>query len=272
MFFTQNPLIHQSITPFIQLNPGAIMKNIILAFQFLTILPLPNVTAESKHFGRLMIYFPLVGLFLGGVLFGFHLAVSSFPERFPSELEPLFMLILLVVLTRGLHLEGFADFLDGFLGGRDHASILRIMKDSRSGAFAVVGVVFLILGKFIFLQRIVESGDPPWILCVFPCVSRWSAVLFCFRARDPRPEGGLANTFTEALGLSHLLLATSVAFAISFYFLGKVAAGYFVLAGALSFCLRLLSHKKIGGITGDVIGANVELTEFGILFLGVFAI
>ncbi|NIR47487.1 adenosylcobinamide-GDP ribazoletransferase [candidate division KSB1 bacterium] len=244
------------------------MKSLVLAFQFLTICPLPQVQVEPKHFGQSMMFFPLVGLTLGACLYSLHLIAKSWRTFFPLELEAFLLLLLLTVLTRGLHLEGFADFLDGFLGGRDRERILSIIKDSRAGVFAVIGLIFLILGKIFFVYQILQQGKVLVVL-VFPVISRWSMVLLCLGAHDPRPEKGLATTFVDSLRFPHFVIASVFAFSVMIFVPFMSSIFYFIFTIFFVVLIRILSTAKIDGITGDVIGATSEIVEFTTLYLGV---
>ncbi len=244
------------------------MTALILAFQFLTILPLPKITAEPKHFGAAMMFFPLVGFFLGGILYIIHVAARQFSGYFSPELQALLMLATLTILTRALHLDGFADFVDAFWGGRSEEDILRIMKDSHVGAFAVVGLILLILGKYLLLTQLIEDGSSTLIVLVFPMVSRWGMVLLCFGATYARVEGGLGKSFVESLRWRHLLVASVLAFVSSFFLLKGFAIWVFVPAIAVVASMRLLGSRKIDGITGDMSGATGEFIELLVLFGG----
>ena len=241
------------------------MRSFILAFQFLTILPFPKVEIKPTHFGLAMVYCPVVGLFLGGFLYAIHQLIRVFLEHFSPELQAFLILAILTILTRALHLDGFADFTDGFWGGETKEETLRMMKDSNIGAFATVGLILLILGKYLSLAQIVENGSALLIIMVFPMISRWGMVLTCFCTKYPTEKGGLAKAFMESLRWPHILLATLLTLSICFALLGKWAPWIVVCAVIVVTAVRLLASRKIGGITGDVVGATGEFIELIVL-------
>ena len=101
------------------------MKSLILAFQFLTVFPFPNRNITERDFGRSVMWFPVVGFVLGLLLYLFFLL---FRFSLSSLILSFCLVLILAVLTRGLHLEGLGDFLDGFLVGKDNTDILRNTK------------------------------------------------------------------------------------------------------------------------------------------------
>ena len=240
------------------------MKPLIFAFGFLTILPLPQVKLEAKHFGQAMIFFPVVGLFLGMVLYACHYATALVNPETPAQIKAFTLLLVMAILTRGLHLEGLADFLDGFLGGDDRRSILNIMKDSRAGVFSVIGLIFVILGKFLFLMEISTASKATWLLS-FPVLSRWSMVALCLGMKDPRENGGLATTFLQSLNVTHFMVATVVTVFLLGLLQGMQTVLPFLICLTVVWFIRRTAHRQIGGLTGDAIGATCELSEFAIL-------
>src|SRR3989339_349112 len=121
------------------------MNGLISAIEFLTIIPV-----KSKNFSlkNSVVYFPLVGIITGSILVGVNMAAVLV---FPRMVADAFTLIALVILTGALHLDGFADTIDGIFGGKDRDDTLRIMADEHIGTFAVVGVFSLLLLKFTLI-------------------------------------------------------------------------------------------------------------------------
>ena len=170
-----------------------------------------------------------------------------------------------VVLTGGLHLDGFGDAADGLLAAVEPARRLEIMKDSRAGSWAVVGLVLLLLGKFVLLAE-----APPLALIVPPVVARWGLVLAAGRFPYARKEG-LGGYFQQGLGRTQNLLATATMLLVT----GSVAVWVTPVVIALPLAAlvvtfavgRWAAGRLGGGLTGDVYGALCELMELVCLIL-----
>jgi adenosylcobinamide-GDP ribazoletransferase len=170
------------------------------------------------------------------------------------------LLCFTVWVTAGLHLDGLADTADGLGGGQTPAECRRIMKDSRLGTFGAASLVLVLLLKFTFLLGL-PQGEAARGLILFPLVSRWGLVLLAYLSPYARPEGGLGQAMTE--GVSTRALAGATASALILAFLAFGFRGLAILAVA-AFATWLLSRyflKKVGGVTGDVLGATNELLE-----------
>lgn len=233
-----------------------------LACSFLTILPIGSASApEARLLGRSMAWFPLVGLLLGLLLAG---AECGLGLAFPPGVSAALTLLLLIVLTGALHLDGVADTADGLYGLRDRDSRLRIMKDSRVGAIGAVALGSLLLLKFAAL-----TGIPPerrWAaLLVMPMAGRWMMTTLAVCSPYARPEGGTGGAFVDQAGRRELLLGTLLLVAALLPLYG--AAGVALLGGLALFALATRSYffAKLGGITGDLLGASCEWSEALIL-------
>ena len=167
----------------------------LIALQFLTIFPV-KISAEGgsapdgksdikeKDFGASLLYFPLVGLLIGLIL-----ALSAFLLfPLPGIIKGATILIISIIITGGIHLDGFADTCDGFYGNKPKEKILEIMKDSHIGAMGVIGIVSLLLLKFSLIASFNERLL--WKALILMVVfSRWVQVMACFSASYARQEG-----------------------------------------------------------------------------------
>ncbi len=241
------------------------ISDFLTALRFLTILPLGRGTeVEPERMASSMAYFPLVGLWLGGALF-----LLDYFIRYivPGPVSSVIVIALLALVTGGLHLDGFADTLDGIFGGRgDRARILEIMKDSRIGAIGVVGLVLLLLLKFVSLDGL-YGYKRTFALVLMPMLARWSQVGMAYNARSARGEGSLAMPFLTHLNAWHLVSASAVAIVAAVLLAGL--NGLLALAPVivLTVAARAYFNHKIGGITGDTIGAVSELNEVIVLLV-----
>jgi adenosylcobinamide-GDP ribazoletransferase len=209
-------------------------------------------------------WFPLVGCVLGAILYGLARAGSLLLGDWPEGLAAL-VLAGSVLLTRGFHLDGLADWADGFGGGRDRAQTLAIMKDSKVGVFGMVALILVLLTKWVAFARLVDVGSLHWIVsaCI---VSRTTMVQLAVRLPYCRPEGGTARPFVNEARFCHLAWALLLSLLLLLLISGP--AGVVVLIGGLIGCrfLRLWFHRRIGGVTGDLLGASSEIIETGLLF------
>jgi adenosylcobinamide-GDP ribazoletransferase len=234
------------------------MRRLGLAVQFLTILPWPRgVVQRPDDLGGSMAFYPLVGAVLASMLAGVHLLGSGiFPE---GVLRPA-LILLLVLLTGGLHLDGVADVCDGFYAGKTQADALRIMKDPHVGSMAVLGVVGVLLAKVVLLTHLPASllGSA---LLVFPVLSRGSLVWGTWLAPYARPEGGTGETFFKTLRGWHVGWATAFLLAWAVLFAGWPAVLLLTLSAVGTGMFVGYCRGRIGGMTGDTLGALNELVE-----------
>jgi adenosylcobinamide-GDP ribazoletransferase len=233
-----------------------------LALTFLTKLPWPwRGPAAEGALARAMFWFPWVGALLGlgfwGVWLGLH-------RLLPAPAAAALLLAFTVVITGGLHLDGLADTADGLGGGRSATDALRIMKDSRVGAFGVLSLILALLLKFALFLSLGEAGGGR-ALILYPIISRWAMVFLAYLSPYARPEGGLGQAMTEGASRRVLAGASLSAGVLALLILGT--SGLILLAGAaaLVWLGSLYFRARLGGITGDVLGATNEVLEVAVL-------
>jgi adenosylcobinamide-GDP ribazoletransferase len=234
------------------------MRDFFQALSFLTILPVGKILpSEEKELARSMAFFPLVGLVIGLLLaLGYYLLSFLFPKPLVLWLT----IGLLAFLTRGLHLDGFADTMDGLASGGTREKILEVMRDSRIGAFGVISLILLIGSKYLALDQI-PNPSIPYSLLLMTVMGRNSMVLVCYRSPYARFGEGLGKSFTENLRTRETAFSLVSAFGIALLLMG--VKGILVFLGICLFSLgyRFFFVKKLGGVTGDILGAANELTE-----------
>jgi adenosylcobinamide-GDP ribazoletransferase len=224
------------------------------AFSFLTILPFGYGVGRKP--GGAFAWFPLVGLIIGGLL----AALADILPDIPNG-RAFVVLLAWVIVTGGLHLDGFGDSCDGLLATVDPARRLEIMKDPRTGTWAVVGLILLLSGKWSTL----DTFPPIWLI-VPPVIGRWVMVLAVWGFPYAR-SSGMGGYFREGLGRPQVI-AASVFTAVALFGLGIIQRqmippligvwiGGSVLIGGGYWAKRRLG----GGLTGDVYGAMCELSE-----------
>lgn len=227
------------------------------ALVFLTILPLATQPGSPRELGRSMAFFPLIGLGLGLFLAGANYALGLF---FPPSVCALLILLLLTFVTGALHLDGVADTADGMYGIRDRATRLRIMKDSRVGAMGVVALSSLLLLKVVTLTALPAVAQ--WsVLIALPVIGRWMMVALAVLAPYARSEGGTGGAFVEEAGRRELFIATLILAAVLLF---SFRLWGLTLLAALSLAVILLERyfkARLGGVTGDILGAVCEWSE-----------
>jgi len=236
------------------------MTPLLIALQFLTRLPvsLPGIPTPEQV-GRSLLWYPLVGLLLGLLLWGAHLLLG----QTSAVLQAAIILALWVGLSGGLHLDGLADTADAWVGGfADRERTLAIMKDPCSGPIAVVVLVLLLLLKFAALFTLLQAGQGIYLL-LLPWLGR--SLLPLLLATTPYVrEGGLGQALVDHLPRGQLpwVLGVHLLGMLLFGWMGLLALATALL---LFIWLRRALLRRLGGTTGDTAGALVELGECSVL-------
>ena len=246
------------------------------AFRFLTIIPFPFRSDDSPEgMGRSTVYFPVVGLFIGGVLVGLNALFGLF---LPAAVVNVLLIIALAVISGAIHLDGFIDTCDGIAGHKPVEERWEAMRDSRAGAFGIVGVALLILLKYILLNS-VPGNLMIAALLIMPVISRW-AMVYAIAAYPYARQEGLGKAFKQGANWRKLIAASvlTLLLAILSAWLGGITYYYFaglVIMFAIWVIIILTAayfKHKFTGLTGDTYGAINEIAEVGVLILiSVFA-
>ncbi|MDR7870491.1 MAG: adenosylcobinamide-GDP ribazoletransferase [Tissierellaceae bacterium] len=230
------------------------IKGLILALQFLTRLPINiSVDFNEENIRRSTFFYPFVGLLLG--------FISSIPfyllNPYNTQIASFLTLLTIIILTGGLHLDGLSDTSDGFFSNRDKGRTLEIMKDSRIGAFGVLSLILIILFKYILISNI--EWNLPVAIIFSMGNSRLIALLQIAFKKSARP-GGLGdmvhNSQPKIYIISSVILYLLVILSIKTIYLIPL-----IISLIVGEFISLFTHKKIGGFTGDVYGATIEITE-----------
>ncbi|MGB3367278.1 MAG: adenosylcobinamide-GDP ribazoletransferase [Acidaminobacteraceae bacterium] len=232
------------------------MKRLILLTQFLTRIPInKNLDVDVDDFTKGIIYFPVVGAIIGVFLSILYYAFSYL------DLELITISTVLVIaeilITGGLHLDGLSDTFDGIYSNRDRERILEIMKDSRIGANGVISLVSLVVLK-IALYISVPSQYIIYVIFLMPIFSRAMVPFICYKAIYPRKEG-MGNMFIGKVETKSLVITSFILLLSSLVFIQSII----IIIPMIIFTYLYRAHvtKIIGGITGDVIGASIEIGE-----------
>ena len=232
-----------------------------IALQFLSSLPirLPGMP-QPREVGRSVLFYPLVGLLFGVLLWGLDTLLAGAPLMLHAAL----LLTVWVLLSGGLHLDGLADSADAWLGGfGDRERTLTIMKDPRSGPIAVVTLVLVLLLKFCALLALIEQQQGAALLIV-PLIGR-AALLGVFLTTRYVRAGGLGQALADHLPRTAGWWVLGLS-AVACVVLAGVAGVWALGLAALGFVwLRRVMVRRLGGTTGDTAGALLELLEVLVL-------
>ena len=234
------------------------IKRFVLMLQFLTTIPIPiNMDVNEEDFGKGLVFAPIVGVLLGAVLAGMHILLTPI---FSKNITAALIVVLYIFLTGGLHIDGLGDTCDGIFSHRPKDRILEIMRDSRVGTNAVIGIVTVLFLDWLLL---VEQ-TPPYqiqVLILFPVAGRIGSLIGAGVSRYARSGEGLGKSFIDLCGGKEIFAGLVFYFTIFYIAAGTrgLFAGVFPVVTAL-ILVKVLG-KKIGGATGDILGAVCELNQ-----------
>ncbi len=237
------------------------MKRLILALQFLTVFPVKkDLQFTQDDLKGAMAFFPLAGAVQGIILAG---ADYVLMHLFTAGISSALIVLILAITNGGLHLDGFADTVDGLAGGKTPDERLSIMRDSAIGAVGVVFLILILLLKYLAIKEL-PAGVRAQAIFLFPVAGRWAMVPMACWAGYARKDGGLGAAFT-ANSYSTFFIATAITAAFAVFLLG--AYSLVILAGlaAVVYLFTLFFKKRLGGVTGDVFGFQSEAAE--VIFL-----
>ena len=225
------------------------------ALQFLTVMPpLVRRVFTPRELGRSVGWFVVVGLLLGAGLAG---ADKLLGYLFPVGVAAALLLAIWVLATGALHVDGFLDTCDGLFGGRSPEARLRIMRDHRVGAFAVIGGILLFLVKYSSLAGLANRGTA---LLLAPAIGRWGMTLAVVMFPYARTEG-LGRWMKDNAGWRQLALASVTVLATGIFAARWVGLVIVAIAIAATAIGSLFVLRRIPGLTGDVYGALCEMLE-----------
>ena len=239
------------------------LKGLATAFRTLTIISWPG--KESDDLSRSLPWFPVVGLVLGLILYGLAGVWSLIPLDRWTAGAALTILAAEIFLTRGLHLDGLADWADSIGGFLNRERRLAIMKDTHLGAFGVLALIIACMAKWMAFERLLVSGTFIWILVIFS-LSRNMMVELMTTLPYARQGEGMAGAFVRGASRKQRLASHGICFGICFLF-GPIGVAFFGLAVLLTEVFRRRCRMRFGGITGDLLGTANEIIEVGLLFV-----
>ncbi len=237
------------------------MKSLFAAVALLTRLPVGRyAAADWSDVARGAGWFPLLGAMLGAAGAGFAFLLRG---RLPDAVIAVLLVLLEALLTGAFHFDALADTADGFGGGRTRDDVLRIMRDHAVGSYGALAIALMVALKVTACATLLSR--PAWIyaLIAAPALGRWSILLLWSLAPYVRANEKASQGFGKlALLWGTLTVAAGLAAARS---LEAAVAAVAVLI--VTMCFALYCRRRIGGVTGDTAGANVELSQSAVLLV-----
>lgn len=263
-----NTTIYLLIPLLILSKKGVSMKKIynefLLMLQFLTRIPVNrSLPCERDNFKRGSVFLPMIGLIIGGIQL---LVYYIFYRFLPSGVVSVLIILAGILLTGGLHIDGLGDTSDGFFAFKGKDRIVEIMKDSRIGTFACIAIVLDILMRYSLISYVIDKASP-LIIIVAVVIGRFNIMLISFIGKNAKSTGS-GNLFIGNIDKLQLIISFLLTVAISFLFIGLKST--FIILPLTLFITALFNKycvSKIGGITGDLLGANNELCEIAALII-----
>lgn len=245
-----------------------LIEQIILLIQFMTRIPITmNIEYSEEKLGKGIKYFPIIGYIIGIIIFLFGVVLNKYIEN--KYIVALLLILVELKLVGLIHVDGLADSFDGLFSYRDKDKILEIMKDSRVGTNGVVVLIFYYLVKLILIAEIISRGDVRCLI-VYPIIARMSTSVnagFGVYARNNGMSTGIIGMNKVKDGIFSIILTI---FLVIIIYSNNIFKGLeMLIAGILFiFYFRHIVYKKIGGITGDTMGASLEITGLIVLLIG----
>lgn len=235
-----------------------IIKRFILMIQFLTSIPLPfKLDLKNEDFGKGLVFAPVVGLLIGGILAASFIVLNLV---FPIHVISILILIEYILLTGGLHLDGLGDTFDGLFSNRSKERMLEIMRDSRVGTNAVLAIVCVLILNVSLLFGM-GSDFIVKALILLPVAGRIGSLIGAGVSKYARSGEGLGKSFIDYCGIKEILIGLIFYFAI--FFVVDNIRGLIISIFPVITAVLLVKYfsRKIGGATGDLLGAVCELNQ-----------
>jgi adenosylcobinamide-GDP ribazoletransferase len=241
---------------------------VVVAFQFLTRIPMPSIAFEADSLSRAVKFFPLVGLAVGSSAV---LVQKLLISHLGRPLVALVVLIYLVLITGCFHEDGLADAADGFGGGWNRNQTLLILKDSRIGSYGATALTLALLARYLLLEWLPIQHFAAYIVSAH-VLCRWSSLPLSYFCPPAREQDGQGARIARLTSLSSLVFGSVLSFAIVIFALRWLAVAPLLLTMIAVALSGWFYFKKIAGVTGDCFGATNQLTEIAVYFCGVWVL
>ena len=243
-----------------------IFEQLIILTKFMTRIPIPiKVDYDPKKLGKSIKFFPFVGLIIGFILYYTSIILVKFSKN--NLINALIVIVIELMVVGIIHIDGLCDTFDGLFSYREKEKMLEIMKDSRIGTNGAIILVLYFIAKILFISEIFSINLK--YLIIYPVLARLATPVnaaFSDYARKNGMSNFIISQNSAFEGIFSIILAAALSFLIFSF------KGFELFLGAFLFIIFFMQFvkKKISGVTGDTMGAALELTAIFVLFLGIF--
>ena len=243
-----------------------IFEQLIILTKFMTRIPIPiKVDYDPKKLGKSIKFFPFVGLIIGFILYYTSIILVKFSKN--NLINALIVIVIELMVVGIIHIDGLCDTFDGLFSYREKEKILEIMKDSRIGTNGAIILVLYFIAKILFISEIFSINLK--YLIIYPVLARLATPVnaaFSDYARKNGMSNFIISQNSAFEGIFSIILAAALSFLIFSF------KGFELFLGAFLFIIFFMQFvkKKISGVTGDTMGAALELTAIFVLFLAIF--
>ena len=243
-----------------------IFEQLIILTKFMTRIPIPiKVDYDPKKLGKSIKFFPFVGLIIGFILYYTSIILVKFTKN--NLINALIVIVIELMVVGIIHIDGLCDTFDGLFSYREKEKMLEIMKDSRIGTNGAIILVLYFIAKILFISEIFSINLK--YLIIYPVLARLATPVnaaFSDYARKDGMSNFIISQDSAFEGIFSIILAAALSFLIFSF------KGFELFLGAFLFIIFFMQFvkKKISGVTGDTMGAALELTAIFVLFLAIF--
>lgn len=238
------------------------LNGLIMAFTMYTIIPMPNNKWEEKNFPFILINLPIIGLIVGLLWYGVSLLIIKF--NIAKEMACAIIMIFPLLLTGFIHIDGYMDTCDAIFSRASLEKKKEILKDSRVGAFAVIGAISLTLFYYSAILGIFEKDEIYLKALIFiPIFSRCITVLFVIKTKLISETGFIAS-FKKDMNNKYaviVLLILIIAIVVSYFVAGKILLFVAFINIIFAIIIGLFCTRQLNGISGDLCGFIITLSS-----------
>jgi len=241
----------------------------LVAVQFLTRIPIPNLPYDPNSLSRAVKFFPVVGLVIGSAAALLHQLLAP---HLPRLVTALLVIAFLVSITGCLHEDGLADTADGFGGGSNKEQVLAILKDSRIGSYGGAALALSLLARVLLLASLPLSQILQYLIAGH-VLCRWTTLPLSYylaSARSPQDQAGAGQgaRIAKLTTIGTLIVGSIFTLAICAFVLRTHVAAAIAATITVTLLSGLYYQRRIGGVTGDCFGATNQLTEIAVYLTG----
>lgn len=245
----------------------AFFRLFLLSLQFLTRIPVPGRYTDPiplADYRQMIKAFPLAGLVVG-LCSAFVFSITQL--WWGNLLAAAFTVLTIAMMTGAFHLDGLADTADGIFSSRPRERMLEIMRDSRIGTQGALALIFKVVLHILVIYQIAQNKPSAiGLLIAAPVMGRSLGALLMYRQRYAR-ESGMGNLFIGNISAGEFYTALILGAMLTFLFAGGYGVLMAAASGVFLLVYRAMIQNKLGGQTGDTVGAGIEIAELAFLLL-----